>query len=92
MSYSIIEQLKIIGMTSLVVDYGEESTGKITRDGVSEFLCDGIIELNNTLIGSKRIRTMSIRKLRNTNHSQHIHNLDITDKGMVVEAAEEVYK
>jgi KaiC/GvpD/RAD55 family RecA-like ATPase len=92
MAYSIIEQLRIVGLTSVIITFGDESAGKLTVDGVSEFLSDGIVQLSNTLIGTRHIRTLMISKMRNTNHSQHIHNFDIKENGIVVEAADEVYK
>lgn len=96
MAYSIIEQLRMIGATTLVISFGEreslEAGGALSTDKASEFLCDGIIELYNTFIGTQRLRTLTVRKMRNTDHSQHIHNLTVDDEGITVEPAEELYK
>lgn len=93
--YLAIETLRKSETTNLVVAYGnstQETGASVTVDGVSEFACDGIIAMYNDLIGSRRIRTMSIIKMRNTNHSPYIHNFDITSNGIVVQPAEQVYK
>lgn len=88
--YLIIEELAALGTTNLIITYGDPDNGKVTIDGVSEFGCDGVVQIYNQLIGNKRIRTITIPKLRNTNHSQYIHDLELSSKGFVVKAAEKV--
>ena len=43
--YSIIEQLKSLGRTCLVITHGDETGARLTSEGISEYLCDGIIKL-----------------------------------------------
>lgn len=94
--YLGIEMIRRLGTTNVVVGYGREGPDgqqtELTLDGVSEFACDGVIAVYNSLIGAKRIRTLSIIKMRDTNHSPYIHNFDITGSGIVVQPAEQVYK
>jgi KaiC/GvpD/RAD55 family RecA-like ATPase len=90
MIYLIIEKLGSLGTTNLLITYG--SPDKLTVDGVSEFACDGIIALYNELIGSRRVRTMSILKMRNINHSQYIHDFELVKDGISIKPSEEVYK
>lgn len=89
--YLIIETLRELGTTNLLITFSGDNN-RISVDGISEFVCDGIIELYNELIGSKHIRTLSIRKMRNTNHSPHIHDFEISDSGIKVSPSEQVYK
>ena len=70
------------------VDGGEH----LTVDGVSEFMCDGLVVMYNQLIGARRSRTLSILKMRNTDHSQYVHDLEFGKIGMSVKPAEQVYK
>lgn len=92
MIYLVIEKLASLGTTNLIITYGNKSSARLTLDGVSEFACDGIISMYNELIGIKRIRTMSVLKMRNTNHSQYIHDFEIGKNGLIFKPAEQVYK
>lgn len=92
--YLAIEMLRGIGTTNMVVSYGNSSEEgeTIASDGVSDFACDGIVAFYNNLIGAKHIRTLSVIKMRDTKQSPYIHNFDITEQGIVVQPAEQVYK
>jgi KaiC/GvpD/RAD55 family RecA-like ATPase len=90
MIYLIVEKLSNVGTTNLLITYG--SPEKLTVDGVSEFACDGIIALYNELIGSRRVRTMSVLKMRNINHSQYIHDFELGKDGINIKPSEELYK
>ncbi|MDE1804264.1 MAG: hypothetical protein KGH59_00565, partial [Candidatus Micrarchaeota archaeon] len=87
----IIEELKALNTTNMIITFGGTTEGQITMDGVSEFACDGIIQMHNELIGAKHVRTMSIVKLRDTNHSQYVHNVEISKEGLEVKPADKVY-
>jgi len=87
----ILEELKSLGTTNLIITYGGQSEGQITIDGVSEFECDGIVQMHNELIGAKRVRTMAILKMRDTSHSPYVHDVEITKaNGIEIKPAEEV--
>ncbi|MDE1869134.1 MAG: AAA family ATPase [Candidatus Micrarchaeota archaeon] len=88
--YLIIEELAALGTTNLVITYGDPDNNRVTIDRVSEFACDGVVQLFNTLVGNKRLRTITISKMRNTNHSQYIHDLELTSKGHEIKPAEKV--
>ena len=90
MIYLIIEELASLRTTNLIITYGNMSGNSITSDGVSEFACDGIIEMHNELIGAKRIRTMSILKMRDTGNSQFVHDIEIGKEGLSIKPAEQV--
>lgn len=88
---SVIEQIRSIGTTTLLITFGNEDQGKMTTDEVSEFLCDGIIQLFNLPIGIRYERSLRIGKMRSTKHSPYIHAFDITEKGIVVKPVEAIY-
>src|SRR5271157_929919 len=52
MAYMIVEKLAELGTTNLIITYGNRNSTHITVDGISEFSCDGIVELYNELIGN----------------------------------------
>ncbi|MDE1827912.1 MAG: AAA family ATPase [Candidatus Micrarchaeota archaeon] len=89
MIFLILAELRNLGTTNIVITYGDLSGQKLTVDGVSEFECDGIIHMHNELIGAKHVRTMSVLKMRDTNHSPYVHNIEIKN-GIVVRPAEEL--
>jgi KaiC/GvpD/RAD55 family RecA-like ATPase len=56
----------------------------LSKFGVEEFVCDGVINLQNILSGSDYKRKMSIKKLRGTNHSTKVHEYFIEKGGIKV--------
>lgn len=89
--YLIVEHLSRLGTTNLVLTYGNPDLNQLTIDGVSEFACDGIVELFNQLVGAKHVRTITVLKMRNTKQSPYISDLDINNEGLVVKPVEKVY-
>jgi KaiC/GvpD/RAD55 family RecA-like ATPase len=86
------------GLTSIMTSEVPEqslSAGQamsFSKFGVEEYIADGVILLNYMGIGTQTTRTLYIRKMRGTKHSDDIHPLEITDKGIVVKKVEEAYK
>lgn len=89
--YLALRELGRLGTTNILVNSASTTHPDATVDGVSEFVSDGVIELYNALIGTVRARTMTIKKLRNTDHSQHIHDLELGKNGIVIKPAEAIY-
>ena len=82
--YVLLNQLKSFGTTNLVITDGIESSSFITRDGVSEFACDGVILLR-AVLGDEAFRTLSIIKMRTTKQQAGLINFRI-DNGIIVES------
>ncbi|MCL5100956.1 MAG: hypothetical protein M1122_03325 [Candidatus Marsarchaeota archaeon] len=91
-TYLIMRELETLNTTNLVIAFSDENNPQITFDGVSEFASDGIIALYNSLVGAQRLRTLSILKMRNTNHSPYIHNFEFVKDGISIKSMESVYK
>lgn len=93
-SYLVVQELGKLGTTNMIITDAKEVKDNrlFSVDGVSEYTADGVVEVYNQLIGTTRARTLSIPKMRNTNHSQHIHDLELSKEGLKVKPAEEVYK
>ncbi|MCM2325085.1 MAG: hypothetical protein NDI94_01360 [Candidatus Woesearchaeota archaeon] len=82
--YSVITTLNCLDTTNMYLAFSSDDESA-TQDGISEYLCDGIINLRIRKMGKAFIRTIEIMKMRRSNHLSGIHNFSITDKGMIVE-------
>jgi circadian clock protein KaiC len=83
----IIKKLKELGCTSIVTSELPEEGNWLSRDTVSEFLCDGVITLRPFKYARKDV-DLIIVKLRYGSHSKDIHKIYITEKGVEVKPAE----
>ncbi|MCD6274561.1 MAG: hypothetical protein J7J15_00850 [Candidatus Aenigmarchaeota archaeon] len=78
----LIRSLKKRNTTLLLTS--ERIGDNLSRLGVEEFLVDGVIVLNFTPIGSQAGRSLFIRKMRRTKHSEDIHPIEIRKRGIRV--------
>ncbi len=69
--------------TSLVIAHTHEEKS-LSKDNISEFLCDGIIHVTFESLGGEFSRSLMVRKMRRTKNDEDIHPLEITQKGLVV--------
>ncbi len=82
---SIINTLKRAnGCTSLLISEVPEGAKKLSRFGVEEFVADGVIIMNYLGIGEAYSRSLTIRKMRRTDHGNDVYPLDITSKGIII--------
>jgi KaiC/GvpD/RAD55 family RecA-like ATPase len=83
-----------MGITTLMITEIEEGNNKFSRYGVEEFVADGVITLHYMGLGSGRSnRTMHIRKMRATKHSEDLHPVEITtEKGVIISKVEREYE
>jgi KaiC/GvpD/RAD55 family RecA-like ATPase len=85
-----IDRLKETETTSVLTGTIEEGTKSLSSSGIVEFLTDSVIMLDFVPIAEEFKRTLTIRKMRRTDHSVLIHPFDITDKGIkIIEIKEE---
>lgn len=79
------------GVTSIVTTEIPENSGTYSKYGVEEFVADGVIVLNYGSLGGRAARTLHIRKMRGTKHSEHLHPMEITrERGIVIYPIEDV--
>jgi circadian clock protein KaiC len=71
--------------TAILTSERVEGGQGISRDTISEFLCDGIIIVKSLAIGKNFNRTLQISKMRLTEIDGGIKSLSITKKGLLVE-------
>jgi circadian clock protein KaiC len=81
--YSFIDELKQLGVTSILISQSLNEED-LSRDDVSEFICDGIIHLSFESMGGAFSRSLLVRKMRRTKNEEDIHPLEISKKGVVV--------
>ncbi len=83
--------LKANGLTTMLISEIPEGSKSYSRHGVEEYLADGVITLHYLSLGSQSGRTMVIRKMRGTAHSEEIHPMEfVAGKGIVVKKVEDV--
>jgi len=80
----LINSLKELGVTSFLVGTIPESGEGLSTLGIIEFLVDGIVKLEFVPIAEEFKRTLTIRKMRQVNHSTLIHPFEITREGIKI--------
>ncbi len=82
--YGFISDLKELGCTTLVTSEAPEKGEFLSRDGVSEFIADGVLMLTFESLGGEYSRSLLVRKMRGTKNDDDIHPFEISKKGIVV--------
>ncbi len=80
------------GVTSLLTSEVQEGENRFSKYGVEEYVVDAVLVMHYMGIGTQSNRTMHIRKMRATHHSEDLHPIEITGKGIVVHKIEEEYE
>ena len=81
--FSTLQKMRDMGKTVLVVAEVQEDSKNLSRFGVIEFMVDSVIVLQY-LGMAKYKRSMTIRKMRMTNHSTDIHPFEIGPNGIEI--------
>lgn len=80
-----------IGATAILTSEIQENKNQFGRYGVEEYVVDSVIVLSYQGLGTQSNRTLHIRKMRATKHSERIHAIEITGKGIQIHKVEEEY-
>lgn len=83
--FDLFNTLHDLGVTSMLTTELLEETESLSRDTMSEFMSDGVVVLKIVTTGAEALRTVEVRKMRNTNADITIHNFRFTPKGIKVE-------
>ena len=81
---ALIEELKNFDATALLTTELPEDTHQLSADGLSEYICDGVILLYHNTIGGESFGNIQIRKMRYTAHNHGMFSTIISEKGFVV--------
>jgi len=82
--YKFINDLRDVNNNITPLLISQTTDGQLSRDTVSEFICDGIVHISYETLGGKYSRTLTIRKMRETKNDEDVHPLEITSKGIVI--------
>ncbi len=81
---------KANGMTTMLISEIAEGSGSYSRHGVEDYIVDSVLTLHYLSLGSQSGRTLVIRKMRGSSHSEDIHPMEFVDgKGIVVKRVED---
>ncbi|MEK9184885.1 MAG: ATPase domain-containing protein [Patescibacteria group bacterium] len=86
--YEFVDTLKGFNCTSLLIGEAPQNAEYLTRDTISEFICDGVIVINFESLGGNYSRSLIIRKMRQTKNDEDVHPVEISSKGIVVHKIE----
>ncbi len=78
---NLIELLRELGVTTLMAGEIPETQEGLSGAGIIEYLVDCVIKLDFVPVAEEFKRTLTIRKMRRTNHSTLIHPFEITSEG-----------
>ena len=86
--YNLVKELKKYKVTTLLTSELYEDVAKLSADGISEFIADGVIVLRYASAGAMTIRTLRVRKMRYSDHEKSSFTCEITPKGFEVKEQE----
>jgi circadian clock protein KaiC len=79
---ALMEKLKGLGVTSMLTGTVPEVSEALSGGGIIEFIVDCVIKLDFVPVAEEYKRTLTIRKMRRTDHSTLIHPFAITKQGL----------
>jgi circadian clock protein KaiC len=88
----LISTIQSMNVTAVLTSELPEKAESLSSDGISEFLCDGVILLYFFGVGESEFRNLQIRKMRYTNHERKAISYNLTSTGIKVMSDEEVLK
>ncbi len=80
----LTNDLKKLGVTTIVTGTVPEGTDLLSISGIIEFFVDSVIKLEFLPVAEEFKRTLTIRKMRRTDHSIYIHPFEITKDGLKI--------
>ncbi len=81
---SLMNNLRSMEVTTLLTGTVPETSEGLSGGGIIEFLVDTVIKLEFMPIAEEYKRTLTIRKMRRTDHSVQIMPIQITDGGLEI--------
>jgi len=80
----LIDRLKELGITAILTGAVPEGQEALSTSGIIEFLTDSVVKLDFVPVAEEFKRTLTVRKMRRTDHSILIHPFEITEEGVKV--------
>lgn len=82
--YSFLSRFSYLDDTTTLVISQVSDSKTLSRDTVSEFICDGVINVMFESMGGEFSRTLLVRKMRRTKNDEDLHPMEIGKEGIVV--------
>lgn len=82
--YSFVNLLNELNLTSIFITDSPPDQAQLTKDGVSEFVCDGVIQLQLHDTSQNVNRTIAIKKMRGTPITPGMNSLKFTKHGLEI--------
>ncbi|MBN1385512.1 hypothetical protein JW968_00875 [Candidatus Woesearchaeota archaeon] len=86
--YILISRIMGLGATCLFISDSAPGTRYLTRDSVSEFACDSVLQLKMMEMGKTVYRTLQVRKMRKTNIEPGLQMMHFGRRGMHISGFE----
>lgn len=80
----LIDRLKELEITAILTGAIPEGMEILSTTGIIEFLTDSVIKLDFVPVAEEFKRTLTVRKMRRTDHSILIHPFEITQDGVKI--------
>jgi KaiC/GvpD/RAD55 family RecA-like ATPase len=82
--HRFVRKVRDLKTTTLLISELPKGSEWLSRDGISEFVCDGIIILSSERVKDKTFRKIRVEKMRHTKIDRGEKFLNFTDKGLDV--------
>lgn len=83
-TYLFVDRIKDLLSTSLFLTDSQVGSEMLTKDGVSEYACDGVIQLQLHDTSQNVSRTLSVKKMRGASIIPGMNSLKFTKNGLEV--------
>jgi len=80
--YHLFKEIKQHGVTTLLTTELPEELKQLSADGISEFIADGVVEMQFLGIGGMDSRSIRIRKMRYSSHEKNYIPYEIRNSGI----------
>jgi len=90
-TYLFIDRIAELAATTLFLTDSPSGSEVLTKDGVSEFACDGVIQLQLHDTSKTVNRTISVKKMRGCEITPGMNSLKFTKNGLEIEEFKAFY-
>lgn len=84
-AYLVIQKLANLGTTNMIITDEKLGGDDLTVDGVSEYVCDGLVRFVMASVGDTLNRSVEVSKMRQTKVDAVKHNFDFDKGGIALE-------
>ena len=81
---TLLEELRKTGVTTMITGEIPETSEGLSRNEIVEYIADGVLKLEFVPVSEDYKRTITIRKMRRTNHSSEIHPFTFDKAGLKI--------